>query len=122
VELPQPAKTQKTRVEQSEDVAEYQSIPDHEKEAEEAFHDRAPLSAGSETAFLEALISAISVLRLLDQKRAARTKCLTEQSQLQILLNFYRAPLSKLPNTDENQRALEGMLAEVEKYPACLEL
>jgi hypothetical protein len=87
-EAPEPARKQKTQGNQSEDFAENQSIPDHEKEAEEASRDRAPSSAGSETAFLEILISAISVLRLLDQKRAVRTKCLTEQSQLQILLNL----------------------------------
>jgi hypothetical protein len=120
-EAPEPARKQKTQGNQSEDFAENQSIPDHEKEAEEASRDRAPSSAESETAFLEILISAISVLRLLDQKRAVRTKCLTEQSQLQILLNFYRAPLSKLPDTDENRGARQGMLAEVEKYDTYLE-
>jgi hypothetical protein len=116
-----PEKRQKTHTDQSEDAADIQSTGDGERVTEQAPGDEVSSSTRNQTTFLVALVSIFPTLRFLDQKRAARTKCLTEQSQLQILLNFYRPSLLNVPRTNGYLEAESSVGAKVRKYEALLE-
>jgi hypothetical protein len=121
VEVSAPAKRQKTHTDQREDAADIQSTGDGERVTEQALGDEASSLAENQTTFLGALISTIPTLRFSDQKRAARTKCLTEQSQLQVLLNFYRPSLLNVPGTNEYLETKGSVSEKVQKYDALLE-
>lgn len=77
----------------------------------------APLSVEEEGIdFLEALISVIEALRLLDEKRAAQERLMNEKSQLHTLLNWTHPVLLNLPDTEEHRAEQNTLRANIERY------
>lgn len=121
IEYSEPKKLQKTRPNQTEEVAEYQNMSNEETTVEEASGGNAPSSNEGGTNFVRALISAISVLRLLDQKRATRTECQTEQTDLNYLLDFYRPLLLNVPEGRKQRRRHNALRAKNHRFEGYLE-
>lgn len=66
--------------------------------------------------FLEALISVISALRLLDEKRAAQDKLNVEKSQLHFLLDWTHPVLLNVPDTEEHRAEQNTLRADIQRY------
>lgn len=113
-----PRKRRKTAgSEQDEEVAEFETAFADEHEQDNTPSETAEPAVEETQRLLQVLINIIGTLKMLRRKRKARTKCLTEQSQLDTLMDYHRPALLNVPqeNTSE-QAARDELKADIARF------